>query len=138
MARLNVGYEPDGYMTERESLYLEAHNVRRKEWHERDNLSYVPLTYSPGLARQSKVGAEELLHACGIVGIQHEDHVAYGENLAKNAGNLESWGQLYPPTKIVGRWANRFRLFSRNNEQHVGDQCPSILLVDLECYQGVD
>ena len=34
MARLNVGYEPDGYMTERKSLYLEAHNFHQKEWHE--------------------------------------------------------------------------------------------------------
>jgi len=106
-ARLNVGYEPDGYMTERESLYLEAHNVRRKEWHEKYDLSYVPLMYSPGLARQSKAWAEELLHVCDIVGIEHEDYVAYGENLAKNTGNSESWGQLYSPTKIVGRWVDR-------------------------------
>jgi len=104
--RLNVGYEPDGYMTERESLYLEAHNVRRKEWHERYDLSYVPLVYSPALAKKSKAWAEELLHACGIVGIEHEDHNPYGENLAKNTGNPESWGQLYPPTKIVGRWVD--------------------------------
>eukprot|EP00581_Thalassiosira_minuscula_P011609 CAMPEP_0183715234 /NCGR_PEP_ID=MMETSP0737-20130205/9549_1 /TAXON_ID=385413 /ORGANISM="Thalassiosira miniscula, Strain CCMP1093" /LENGTH=689 /DNA_ID=CAMNT_0025944323 /DNA_START=19 /DNA_END=2088 /DNA_ORIENTATION=+ len=104
---LNVGFYPDGHMTEREHQYLEAHNTRRKEWHERYNLDYVPLKYSPALARQSKAWAEELLHSCATVGIEHEDHVAYGENLAKNTGPADSWGQLYHPNLIVGRWVDR-------------------------------
>ena len=58
---LNVGYKPDGIMTERDFGYLEAHNVRRKDWHERYNLTYVPMVWSPGLARESKAWAEELL-----------------------------------------------------------------------------
>ena len=103
-APLNVGYYPDGYMTERDKLYLEAHNYRRKDWHERYNLTYVPLQHSPGLAKQSKAWADELLHSCGVVGIEHEDYVYFGENLAKNTGPVDTWGQLYAPEKIVGRW----------------------------------
>ena len=96
-ATVNIGYEPDGYMTERDRQYLDAHNVRRKEWHERYNLTYVPLQYSPGIARTAKAWAEELLWSCAIVGIEHESSNPYGENLAKNTGNGETWGQLYHP-----------------------------------------
>eukprot|EP00571_Detonula_confervacea_P011357 CAMPEP_0172301006 /NCGR_PEP_ID=MMETSP1058-20130122/2990_1 /TAXON_ID=83371 /ORGANISM="Detonula confervacea, Strain CCMP 353" /LENGTH=656 /DNA_ID=CAMNT_0013010991 /DNA_START=79 /DNA_END=2049 /DNA_ORIENTATION=+ len=103
-ATINVGFNPDGYMTEREFQYLESHNIRRKEWHEMYNLTYVPMVYSTGLAKSSKAWAEELLHACGIVGIEHEDHNPFGENLAKNTGNPLTWGQLYHPDKIVNRW----------------------------------
>lgn len=103
-ATINVGFTPNGYMTERELDYLESHNVRRKDWHERNNLTYVPLVYSPGLARTAKAWAEELLNSCQIVGAEHESFNPYGENLAKNTGNPETWGQLYPVDNIVGRW----------------------------------
>lgn len=103
-ATINVGYDATGVMTERDVLYLEAHNRRRKEWHERYNLTYVPLSHSPELARLSKAWADELLYACEVVGIQHEDNNPYGENLAKNTGDPDTWGQLFPPDKIVGRW----------------------------------
>lgn len=105
-AKLLVGYDPDGDMTEREHQYLEAHNVRRKDWHERYNVTYVPLVYSPELAARTQLWAEELLHSCGVVGIEHEDHNPFGENLAKNTGNAQTWGQLYPPDNIVNRWVD--------------------------------
>lgn len=105
-ATINVGYEPEGYMTQREFEYLEAHNVRRKDWHERYNLTYVPLIYSPSLAKDSKAWADELLYSCGIVGIEHESFVPHGENLAKNTGDPETWGTLYPPENIVNRWVD--------------------------------
>jgi len=100
---LNIGYNPEGMMTSRDFEFLEAHNTRRKEWHERYNLTYIPLRYSPALAKDSQDWAEELLYACGVVGIEHEDFNAYGENLAKNVG-ANGWGQLYPADAIVGRW----------------------------------
>ena len=103
---LKVGHDPTLGMTERDVLYLEAHNYRRKEWHESNGVSYVPLIWSHQLAFESRVWAEKLLVNCSIAGIEHEDGVAEGENLAKNIGNEVSWGQLYPPTKIVGRWVD--------------------------------
>lgn len=100
---LLVGYDPIGYMSPRDIEYLEAHNSRRKDWHERYNITYVPMRYSPALAKDAQDWAEELLHACGVVGIEHEDYNPYGENLAKNVGK-NGWGQLYPADSIVGRW----------------------------------
>ena len=101
---LKVGYDPIPGMTVRDGLYLEAHNTRRKEWHESNNVSYVPLVWSHQLAFESRIWAEKLLVNCSQAGIEHEPYVQDGENLAKNVGKEESWGQLYPPTKIVGRW----------------------------------
>mmetsp|Transcript_16257 Transcript_16257/g.23037 ORF Transcript_16257/g.23037 Transcript_16257/m.23037 type:complete len:675 (+) Transcript_16257:62-2086(+) len=106
VASIVVGYDPHGVMTERDHQYLEAHNIRRKEWHEQYNKTFVPLVYSPMLAADAKAWAEELLWSCGVIGIEHEATNAFGENLAKNTGNPATWGQLYPPENIVRRWVD--------------------------------
>ena len=98
--RLRAGYDPTPTMTERDDQYLMAHNVRRREWHEAHNATYVPLAWSPGLAEESRRWAVTLLDACDSDGIEHEPGVAEGENLAKNKGIVDAdgtgWGQLYP------------------------------------------
>ena len=63
------------------------------------------MQYSPALAKTAQAWADELLYACGVVGIEHEDFNPYGENLAKNVGR-NGWGQLYPADNIVGRWVD--------------------------------
>lgn len=78
-------------MKTRDTLYLEAHNQRRKEWHESYNASYVPLVWSHQLAFESRIWAEKLLVNCSIAGIEHEHNVQDGENLAKNVGKEETW-----------------------------------------------
>eukprot|EP00956_Cyclotella_meneghiniana_P025942 scaffold55148_cov49-Cyclotella_meneghiniana.AAC.11 len=103
---INVGYDPNPVMTERDHAYLIAHNKRRKKWHEMHNVSYVPLQWSPKLAEMSLKWANELLDDCDSTGIEHEPGVAEGENLAKNHGNYGEWGQLYPPENIVRRWVD--------------------------------
>ena len=95
---IKVGYNPTSEMTERDILYLEAHNTRRKEWHESNNVSYVPLVWSHQLAFEARIWAgqqqhgfstnlcrhyfsnlnalssftEKLLVNCSIAGIEHE------------------------------------------------------------------
>lgn len=103
---IRVGYDPDGEMSERDHQYLEAHNIRRKEWHEKYNLTFAPLVWSPLLADDARAWAEELLWSCGVVGIEHEGTNMYGENLAKNLGDPTTWGQLYAPENIVRRWVD--------------------------------
>ena len=41
-------------MTERDRQYLEAHNVRRKQYHEGWGKEYVPMKWSEELKRRSK------------------------------------------------------------------------------------
>jgi len=54
----------------RDSEWLTAHNVRRKEWHRRYGKSYVPLEWSNALKAESKVFAQKLLRdSCG--GLYH-------------------------------------------------------------------
>jgi hypothetical protein len=47
--------------------------------------------YSPELVKDAKAWAEELLYACEIKGIEHEDFNPFGENLVDN---------------IVSRWVD--------------------------------
>lgn len=100
---LNVGFDPSPVMTKRHVQYLEEHNIRRKMYHESNNVSYVPLAWSPQLAEESRIYATKLLDDCNTKGIEHEPGIVFGENLAKNKGR-NGWGQLYAVTKIVGRW----------------------------------
>jgi hypothetical protein len=44
------------------------------------NLTDAPMKYSPELAKTAKAWANELLNACGVVGIEHEDYNPFGEN----------------------------------------------------------
>lgn len=69
---LNIGFYPSIYMTKRHRQYLKEHNKRRQEWHELNNVSYVPLAWSPALAEESRVYAVKLLDACNTKGILHE------------------------------------------------------------------
>jgi hypothetical protein len=92
-------------MSDRHVEYLDAHNARRRSWHEAHDVSYVPLLWSPGLAEDSARWAEALLGDCDSDDIEHETGVMEGENLAKNKGyeyedGVPSWGQLYPPASM--------------------------------------
>jgi len=102
---INVGYDPLPHMSDRHVEYLDAHNTRRRSWHEMHGVSYVPLLWSPGLAEDSARWAEALLDDCDSDDIEHETGVMEGENLAKNKGyeyedGVPSWGQLYPPESM--------------------------------------
>ena len=102
VASIVVGFDPHGLMTERDRQYLEAHNIRRKEWHEQYNKTFVPLVYSPMLAADAKAWAEELLWSCGVVGIEHEGTNNFGEHLAKNTGDPKTWGHCILQKTLFG------------------------------------
>ncbi len=67
-------------------------------WYAGNGLEHVPLRWSPELAEESRVWAETLLVNCSGAGIEHEEGVGEGENLAKNTGTVNSqglgWGQV--------------------------------------------
>jgi hypothetical protein len=101
---INVGFDPNPEMSDRDRMYLEAHNRRRYMWYQGNDVSDVPLRWSPQLSVESRLWAKQLLVNCSSSGIEHEHGVQEGENLAKNKGALfmdgvPSWGQLYPPDK---------------------------------------
>ncbi len=97
----------DPALSSRDNDYLEAHNERRKHWHEYYGKKYIPLKWSAELAASSKQYAEELLSTCDDIGIEHDPNTKYGENMAKNRGRADTWGQLYPADKIVARFIDR-------------------------------
>ena len=96
-----AGYDWVSEMSERDKEWLEAHNTRRKTWHEQNGETFIPLYYSQELAKDARSWAEELLDECKIPGIVHESGVSDGENLAKNLGSGDStWGGLYPAENV--------------------------------------
>ncbi|KAL3801673.1 hypothetical protein HJC23_013178 [Cyclotella cryptica] len=102
---IDVG-QIESVMTERDMLYLEAHNTRRMDWHSRYNTDYVPLKWSQGLKDSSMEYAIKLLDTCTTDTPRHDPNNIYGENLARNKGS-GSWGQLYHPDKILNRFVER-------------------------------
>jgi hypothetical protein len=111
-------------MTGRDKAYLIAHNKRRIEWHSRYNKAYVPLKWSKGelsyflfalfyvylfLTHSSSLGlkdlslvyAEKLLETCLTAPPDHESNNPYGENLARNKGSPDSFGQLYSESFVL-------------------------------------
>lgn len=105
--KIKVGHDHISSMTQRDNEWLEAHNIRRKDWHENKwNLPYVPLIYSHSLADHAKKWADELLDDCYTpLDLWHEPNVTQGENLAGNKGN-GGWGRLYSPDSITNRWVD--------------------------------
>ena len=103
-----VGFDWESTMNERDQEWLVAHNIRREDWHQRNNglPGYVPLKWSTELAKDAQSWADELLDDCDQEGIAHESDVEEGENLAKNFGNGGQWAGLYPPENILKRWVD--------------------------------
>ncbi|KAL7541402.1 hypothetical protein ACHAXR_010886 [Thalassiosira sp. AJA248-18] len=114
-----VGHDPE--MSDRDIEWLEAHNTRRKTWHERYGETYVPLLWSTELAADAFSWAEELLNDCDIPGIAHESNVVEGENLAKNkASSAEvGMGRLYPAENILRRWVDQEETWGWPSNAHL-------------------
>ncbi|KAL7529567.1 hypothetical protein ACHAXR_006401, partial [Thalassiosira sp. AJA248-18] len=89
-------------MSDRDKEWLESHNTRRKEWHERYGKTYVPLKWSNGIQEESKIWADHLLSICGE-GLYHDPDAKYGENLAGNHGS-GSWGEVRSTDAILTRF----------------------------------
>lgn len=92
-------------VTPRDKEWLDSHNVRRKEWHEKNGKTYVPLKWSEALKSESMVWAERLLDSCGS-GMYHDPHAIYGENVAGNSGS-GSWGAKRTTEQVLSRFVER-------------------------------
>mmetsp|Transcript_5487 Transcript_5487/g.10269 ORF Transcript_5487/g.10269 Transcript_5487/m.10269 type:complete len:443 (-) Transcript_5487:83-1411(-) len=115
-----LGYDPTNWMSERDLQWLEAHNVRRKEWHENHGTTYIPLQWSFELAKGATYWAEQLLEECDIPGTRHEPDIEPGENLAKNKGETQfGMGQLYPPENILRRWVDNEETWDYPENAHL-------------------
>lgn len=90
-------------MSDRDAQWLESHNIRRKEWHERWNTTFIPLKWSSSLKEESKVWADHLLSVCGNSGLYHDQNSQHGENLAGNSGT-GSWAKVRSTDAILTRF----------------------------------
>ena len=96
----------ESQMTNRDDLYLEAHNKRRKDWHGRYNKKYVPLKWSTGLKESSVRYAQKLLESCQTGPPVHAPNNPWGENISRNKGGPNTFGRLYEPDLVVRRFVD--------------------------------
>lgn len=88
----------------RESQWLSAHNIRRKQWHQDNNVSYVPLRWSMELVSNAFTWANVLIEQeYDTLELYHDKNAQEGENLAMNCGS-GSWSKMRPPDNILSRW----------------------------------
>ena len=80
-----VGYQPE--MSDEETKWLEAHNTRRKAFHEKHNKEYRSLKWSPKLAADASKWADQLLLQCKTA---NERNVQAGENVSAMRYRQES------------------------------------------------
>jgi hypothetical protein len=96
---INVGIEPT--MTNRDKEWLEAHNTRRKTFHEAQGKKYNPLVWSTELAEAASNWVDELMIMC-VTRLEqgHED----GENVSTRTANAE---RNEGPDVILPRWVDK-------------------------------
>jgi hypothetical protein len=82
--------------------WLDAHNTRRKYWHEKYNETYIPLVWSVSLAEESKSWARKMLNHWGCY--------AWNENNDHSGQTISSyWNRLYQvesPDEVLGWWVD--------------------------------
>lgn len=94
-----VGFKPQ--MNQRDQEWLDAHNTRRKEYHEESNLSFKPLTWSPELAEDASRWVDMLLPTCELI---REKNVEEGENVSFRLSKFAMDTEY--PDNILKRWAD--------------------------------
>jgi len=97
-----AGYEPK-MTTDRDQKWLDGHNVRRKEFHERHGTSYRPLQWSEELAMDASNWVDEILPKCAF---SRESGIGVGENMSVKRYNTGPSGNE-EPIDILGRWSDQ-------------------------------
>jgi hypothetical protein len=93
---------------DRDSLWLEAHNTRRKQWHRDNDVKYVPLSWSTDLVSSALTRAQVLIdQPHDTIELYHdENNHQEGENLALNCGS-GSYSSIRTPDNILNRWVEK-------------------------------
>ena len=92
-------------LSDRDNLWLNAHNIRREKWHAHYEKEYVPLLWSEALKAEAQLWADHLLGSCGK-GMYHDPLRIFGENAAGNSG-AGTWADQRTPEQILTRFVER-------------------------------
>jgi len=103
-------------LSDRDTEWLTAHNERRKEYHEANGKTYVPMTWSSQLANQAKeratnLSCDDTLSMTGNLGV-------VGENIASNSGP-GTWGAPRSPDNVLSRWVDKAMNLGWPDNQHM-------------------
>ncbi len=97
--------QPEGI----DKQYLDAHNRRRKDWHEANGKDYRPLKWSFSLKSDAKKWAQHLSQTSCLGGqrnIYHDPENPDGENITATKGS-GGWAVKPTPDKVLTRFVDR-------------------------------
>ena len=117
---IQVGFDPP--MTDTDTVWLNGHNKRRKDFHEANGKVFRPLTWSPEVAQSATNWAEKIV-ADGCV-LSREKNLDLGElTFAMITSNQRA--ARAEPESVLKRWYDK----------HIDDSLPS--LVDDNAIPGL-
>eukprot|EP00573_Skeletonema_grethae_P005682 CAMPEP_0201712690 /NCGR_PEP_ID=MMETSP0578-20130828/59771_1 /ASSEMBLY_ACC=CAM_ASM_000663 /TAXON_ID=267565 /ORGANISM="Skeletonema grethea, Strain CCMP 1804" /LENGTH=654 /DNA_ID=CAMNT_0048201753 /DNA_START=24 /DNA_END=1988 /DNA_ORIENTATION=+ len=97
-----VGFDANS-MSETEQGFLDAHNERRKDFHESQNVSYRPMAWSAELAAGASAWAREKAKTCSN---DNKESGPFGQNAS--AQRLNSPDAALNPDETIASWMSRF------------------------------
>lgn len=96
-----VGFNAN--MSKADQEFLDAHNSRRKKFHESQDVSFRPMAWSAELAAGASAWAKEKAKTCNT---NEKESGAFGQNAS--AERLNSPDDALNPDEIIASWMNRF------------------------------
>ena len=99
---INVGYDSSS-MSGTDQAFLDAHNSRRKEFHESQGVTFRPMAWSPELAAGASAWAKKGAKMCSTDNIETGP---FGQNFASQKLVRPDVARL--PEDIMGWWLNTF------------------------------
>jgi hypothetical protein len=95
-----VGFNPE--MSDTDVAFHNAHNTRRKEFHESQGVLYRPMAWSPALAASALKWVTENAPTC----TDTPEGGNYGQNIASQ--RLSNPADFKPPVNAVGWWSDKY------------------------------
>jgi hypothetical protein len=96
-----VGFNPE--MSDTDVAFHNAHNTRRKEFHESQGVSFRPMAWSPALAASALKWVTENAPTCTDT---PQKGANYGQNIASQ--RLSNPADFKPPVNAVGWWSDKY------------------------------
>jgi len=96
----NPPFEGRSDLAARDQDWLQSHNSRRQDWHQRNGKSFVPVRWSDTLKEGAQIWANKLARDCSL---SHDPNTNHGENVALNYG-WGSFSEKRPTENILGRF----------------------------------
>mmetsp|Transcript_10134 Transcript_10134/g.21273 ORF Transcript_10134/g.21273 Transcript_10134/m.21273 type:complete len:358 (-) Transcript_10134:3210-4283(-) len=100
-----VGYDPLPEMTQRDKAWVDVHNEYRKQFHEDNGETYVPLRFDASLKKGANEYLDSIMDDCDAA-IHAEDGATWGTNILSEKGFGKN-NKLDDPEEVLHHWVDQ-------------------------------